>query len=236
MKQFLKAILSFSIFPILMVGCSSNPDKGSMSGHRIYIPQEKVIYNRHIEPKTIPYAYNTWSTVITNLQEIREYEKFLEKNNVGNIIPSYELLRTARDWEKCGSSEYMVPNRELWPNQVPTLRVFKYLIASNILTDFTVTSVYRDLPLNKCAGGANSSRHLFNSAIDFRIGPAVPKAEDYAYIENTKYHLCQFWRQYGQSLNMGLGLYSTGQIHIDTAGFRTWGPNLSRTSSMCSTN
>lgn len=236
MKHFLKAILSFSISPILMVGCSSTPDKGSMSVQRIYIPQEKVIYNKHLEPKTIPYSYNIWSTVITNLQAIREYEKYLEKNNVGNIIPSYELLRTARDWEKCGSSEYMVPNRELWQNQVPTLRVFKYLIASNILTDFTVTSVYRDLPLNKCAGGANSSRHLFNSAIDFRIGPDVPKAEDYAYIENTKYLLCQFWRQYGQSLNMGLGLYSTGQIHIDTAGFRTWGPNLSHTSSRCSTN
>src|SRR5690606_36411782 len=140
---------------------------------------------------------------------------------------------TARDWAKCGRSQYMIPSRELWANQVPTLRVFKYLVAANVLTDFEVTSVYRDLPLNQCAGGANSSRHLYNSAIDFRIGPEYPQAQDYSYIENTKFKLCQFWAQHGQSLNMGLGMYAFGQIHIDTQGYRTWGPSLGRNSSMC---
>jgi len=32
---------------------------------------------------------------------------------------------------------------------------------------------------------------------------------------------------------MGLGLYASGQIHIDTQGYRTWGPDLTRNSSMC---
>jgi uncharacterized protein YcbK (DUF882 family) len=127
----------------------------------------------------------------------------------------------------------MIPNRELWKNQVETLRIFKYLVAAKVLTDFEVTSVYRDLSLNQCAGGAGSSRHLFNSAIDFRIGPVYPMPQDYAYIEHTKFRLCEFWRQHGQSFNMGLGLYANGQIHIDTYGYRTWGPNLSRTSSPC---
>ena len=57
-------------------------------------------------------------------------------------------------------------------------------------------------------------------------------AQDYAFIENTKFKLCQFWAQHGQSLNMGIGLYSSGQIHIDTQGYRTWGPDLTRNSSM----
>jgi hypothetical protein len=61
----------------------------------------------------------------------------------------------------------------------------------------------------------------------------VPQAEDYAFIENSKFKLWQFWVQYGQSLNMGLGLYASGQIHIDTQGYRTWGPDHSRHSSMC---
>ena len=235
MKHFLKALLSFSFIPLVMVGCSSNPNQGSGShpGKRIFIPHENVTFDRKVPPKVIPYAYNSWTAVSDNLKQIRDYEIFLEKNGVGNIIPSYELLRTARDWQKCGRSEYMVPSRELWANQVPTLKIFKYLIASKVLTDFTVTSVYRDLSLNQCAGGASSSRHLFNSAIDFRIGPAIPQPEDYAYIEYTKFKLCQFWSQYGSSLKMGLGLYSSGQIHIDSQGFRTWGPNLSRSSSMC---
>ena len=175
-----------------MIGCTTSSHKGQTiitpDGKRIFIPQEKISFDRPAPPKIIPYTYNAWLSVGDTLARVREYEVFLERNGVGNIIPSFELLRTARDWQKCG----------------------------------------------QCAGGANSSRHLFNSAIDFRIGSENPQPEDYAYIENTKYRLCQFWTQHGQSLNMGLGLYASGQIHIDTQGYRTWGPDLSRNSSMCS--
>lgn len=188
---------------------------------------------RPVRPKVTPNSYLNWLQNPSNRIQIQEYEQFLSRNDVANIVPNYELLKTARDWQKCGRSEYAVPNRELWNNAIPTLRVLKYLVAAKILTDFEVTSVYRDLPLNQCAGGANSSRHLFNSAIDFRIGPEIPQPQDYAFIENTKFKLCQFWNQHGQSLNMGLGLYSSGQIHIDTQGYRTWGPDHSRNSSMC---
>jgi hypothetical protein len=235
MKHFVKAALAVAIVPFIIIGCSSSPKTGTTTkdGTRIYIPREKIIVDRPIPPKVIPNSYHNWSSVSYNLSLAREYDHFLQRNQVGNIIPMHELLRTARDWEKCGRSEYMVPSRELWNNQIPTLRVFKYLVAAKVLTDFEVTSVYRDLPLNKCAGGANSSRHLFNSAIDFRIGPQYPRAEDYAFIEASKFKLCQFWSQHGQSFNMGLGLYASGQIHIDTQGFRTWGPDLSRHSSMC---
>ena len=237
MKDILKSLLSVSAISLLMIGCTSSPQKGqtitTTNGQRIFIPQEKITFERPIPQKVMPTSYRNWLINNNNQSQAREYERFLEQNNVGNIIPSFELFKTARDWQKCGKSEYMVPNREIWGNQIQTLRVFKYLVASKVLTDFEVTSVYRDLPLNQCAGGAGSSRHLFNSAIDFRIGPAYPRAEDYAFIENTKFKLCQFWAQHGQSLNMGLGLYASGQIHIDTQGYRTWGADLSRNSSMC---
>lgn len=237
MKYILKGLLAVSIVPIMMIGCSSSPSKTQPTktpGHRIFIPQEQVIINRPIPAKVTPTSYLVWLSQNNNRAQASEYERFLEQNGVGHVIPSFELFKTARDWEKCGRSQYMVPNRELWKNQIPTLKVFKYLIASKVLTDFEVTSVYRDLPLNQCAGGAGSSRHLFNSAMDFRIGPENPTPQDYSFIENTKFKLCQFWAQNGQGLNMGLGLYATGQIHIDTQGFRTWGPDHSRNSSMCS--
>lgn len=238
MKPFFKALLTFSIAPLIVIGCTSPtptpPTLKTPDGKIIDLPSDTSAFSSRPAPiKTSPYTYNHWIAVVENLRTAQEYEQFLTQKGVGNIIPSFELLRTARDWQRCGRSQYMVPNRELWNNQVATLTVFKYLVASKILTDFEVTSVYRDYPLNKCAGGANSSRHLFNSAIDFRIGPQYPTAEDYAYIEHTKFRLCQFWAQYGQSFNMGLGLYSSGQIHIDTQGYRTWGPDLSRYSSPC---
>ncbi len=237
MEFILKGLLTVGMTALILTGCTTAPQKSqtisTSSGHRIYIPEEKITIERPIPPKTSPASYRQWLLADDNQARARDYERFLEQNNSGNIIPSFELFKTARDWDKCGKTEYMIPSRELWNNQLPTLKVFKYLVASKVLTDFTVTSVYRDLPLNQCAGGAGSSRHLFNSAIDFRIGPAYPQAEDYAYIEQSKFKLCQFWAQYGQSLNMGLGLYASGQIHIDTQGYRTWGPDLTRNSSMC---
>lgn len=237
MKLILKGLCSISAISLILIGCTSSPQKGrtivTNDGQRIYIPQEKITYERPARPKVMPNSYRVWLMQGNNQAEAREYEQYLERNNVGNIIPSFELFKSARAWQKCGKSEYMVPNRELWSNQLPTLKVFKYLVAARILTDFEVTSVYRDLPLNQCAGGAGSSRHLYNSAIDFRIGPEFPQAEDYAFIENSKFKLCQFWQNYGQSLNMGLGLYATGQIHIDTQGYRTWGPDLTRNTSLC---
>ena len=237
MEFILKGLLAVGVTTMILAGCTSSPQKNptisTSHGQRIYIPEEKITIERPIPPKTMPSSYRQWLIYGDNQSRARDYERFLEQNNAGNIIPSFELFKTARDWDKCGKSEYMIPSRELWSNQLPTLKVFKYLVASKVLTDFTVTSVYRDLPLNQCAGGAGSSRHLFNSAIDFRIGPENPQPQDYAYIEHTKFKLCQFWSQYGQSLNMGLGLYASGQIHIDTQGYRTWGPDLTRNSSMC---
>lgn len=235
MMKILKGLTMIGIASIGLAACTTSPQKttANKQNNRLPIPQEKVSVEQPLVPKTVPASYRYWLASGDNRIRAREYERFLEQNNVGNIIPSFELFKTARSWEKCNSSEYMVPNRELWQNQLPTLKVFKYLVAAKVLTDFEVTSVYRDLTLNQCAGGAPSSRHLFNSAIDFRLGPVYPRAEDYAQIENSKFKLCQFWSQYGQSFNMGLGLYATGQIHIDTQGYRTWGPDLTRNSSMC---
>lgn len=236
MNVILKGIFSVSAITLTMIGCTSTPQTYPIpksSQNRIYIPQEQISTERPVRPKVMPSSYRNWLIQDDNQSRVREYERFLEQNNVGNIIPSFELFKSARDWQRCGKSEYMVPNRELWPNQLNTLKVFKYLVAAKILTDFEVTSVYRDLPLNQCAGGAGSSRHLFNSAIDFRIGPEFPNTSDYAYIENSKFKLCQFWMTHGQSLNMGLGLYASGQIHIDTQGYRTWGPDLTRNTSLC---
>ena len=185
MQNKLQGLFSFFIIPVMMVGCVSSTTKVPQNnniGKRIYIPQEQVTITRPIPNKIEPASYRIWLNQGENYARVREYEQFLTRNNLAHIIPSFELLRTARDWQKCGRSEYMVPNRELWNNSLSTLRVFKYLIAAKILTDFEVTSVYRDLPLNQCAGGASSSKHLFNSAIDLRIGPEFPQPGPYAII------------------------------------------------------
>lgn len=127
---------------------------------------------------------------------------------------------------KCGVEPYAVPPREIWSNIVPTLSILKALVEDGVINDFEVTSVYRALSLNRCAGGADASRHVFNAALDFRIGPEQPSDLDQFNIQQTKTKLCQFWATKGQAFNMGLGVYASGQIHIDSQGFRAWGQTI----------
>lgn len=54
-------------------------------------------------------------------------------------------------------------------NIVPTLSILKALVDDGVINDFEVTSAYRALSLNRCAGGADASRHVFTQRLDFRI-------------------------------------------------------------------
>ena len=45
--------------------------------------------------------------------------------------------------------------------------------------------------------------------------------------------LCAYWRTRGAARKFGLGFYSPTEIHVDTSGFRTWGEDYHRGSSLC---
>lgn len=62
----------------------------------------------------------------------------------------------------------------------------------------------------------------------------VPEYEDNLWrLSNLQDSLCQFWQYQGESHNFGLGLYSTGAIHLDTDSYRKWGFNHTSSSSAC---
>lgn len=172
---------------------------------------------------TLPQDYLQWLAQADHRQQVSDYQRFLQGHHLDRLVPEYEFLRTARDWQKCGVEPYAVPPRELWPNILPTLNILKALVDQGVIEDFEVTSVYRAWSLNRCAGGADSSKHIFNAAMDFRLGPVEPDAAQLEQILYRKNKLCEFWRQQGMALNMGLGIYASGQIHIDSQGYRTWG-------------
>ena len=96
-----------------------------------------------------------------------------------------------------------MPPREIWSNIVPTLSILKALVDDGVINDFEVTSVYRALSLNRCAGGADASRHVFNAALDFRIGPEQPSDLDQFNIQQTKTKLCRFGPQKAKRLIWG---------------------------------
>lgn len=164
--------------------------------------------------------------------QVADYQRYLNARvGAHNVPPLSQLLTTARSWDKCGYEPYQLPPQELWANIVPTLRLYSELKNQGILpASSEIRSVYRSPGLNDCAGGAGSSKHMTAGAIDIW----VPEYEDNPWLLSTMQDgLCQFWQYQGQSHNFGLGLYSTGAIHLDTEGYRKWGFNHASSSSSC---
>ncbi|MCC7250129.1 MAG: DUF882 domain-containing protein [Lysobacter sp.] len=157
--------------------------------------------------------------------EAERYAAFLRGEGLESVVPPMPLSRSARDWKRCERDEFAVPPESLQSNMLPTLRLVARLRDEGILDPARARSVYRDPALNECAGGSPGSKHVQNQAIDFDL-PDRP--------DNVT-RLCAFWREHGEALRMGLGFYSPTTIHVDTGGYRTWGTDYTRRTSLCLT-
>ncbi|MFH3935035.1 D-Ala-D-Ala carboxypeptidase ZrlA, partial [Acinetobacter nosocomialis] len=187
-----------------LAACSTQTPQPTITHRSPTLPQPSKTV---VKIKQQPEDYVVWIATLDHRQSVQAYKQFLKQKGLADLVPDHELLRSARDWQKCGVEPYAVPPREIWSNIVPTLNILKALVDDGVINDFEVTSVYRALALNRCAGGADASRHVFNAALDFRIGPEQPSDLDQFNIQQTKTKLCQFWATKGQALNMGLGVY-----------------------------
>src|SRR3954453_17107657 len=148
---------------------------------------------------------------------VRTFNDYLTTYGVGGIVPTWQLLRTASDWQKCGAPAFEVPPTADWPNVVQTLR---YVCDKVIPTVGPVepVSVYRNPLLNQCAGGAQESAHRFMQAVD--MVPLNPITRD-ALIRT----LCAVHARNGEPYGVGLGFYVGLRFHVDSRKFRTWGVN-----------
>ena len=155
--------------------------------------------------------------------ENRKFREMLVEARLYGVVPIHQLLRSASDWRLCQASPFAVPPASHWPAVRSTLALIQTLDRQGILRQFEVVSAYRDPRLNACAGGAPSSAHMRAFAVDLLLPRGVDPSP-----------LCRFWQQHGQAWNMGLGRYPSGRIHIDTAGYRTWGGDGGAGSSFCS--
>lgn len=208
---------------------------------RVYInkPRAGTGYNHDYNTSNNYYSnapvmdFDTWlDSNRFRAQEVANYQRYLSSQiGAQNVPPLEQLLTTARSWDKCGYEPYQLPPQELWSNIVPTLRLYSLLKSQGVLPASTeIRSVYRSPGLNSCAGGASSSKHMTAGAMDIW----VPEYQDnFWLLSKMQDDLCQFWHYQGESHNLGLGLYSTGAVHLDTQGYRKWGFNHAASSSSC---
>ena len=166
--------------------------------------------------------YLQWSAS-PQAEGVTRYQQYLDAQGLGQVAPMRSLLRSARSWRECHASEFALPPPPLWPNLLPTLRVLRDLRAAGLVDPTLAASGYRDPELNQCAGGAARSRHVSNNALDFDLRASA----------DVVTRLCEYWRRQGPALKMGLGFYTDTRIHLDTSGFRTWGRDHTRRTSLC---
>lgn len=152
------------------------------------------------------------------------YQATLRRHQVDAVVPLPGLLRSGRRWRACGIAEFILPPTPRQADMVPTLQALRALQGGGLLAGAQVASGYRDASINRCEGGSSKSRHLDNNALDLDIPAASPAATA---------RLCAWWRRHGAAWRLGLGVYDDHRVHIDTSGFRTWGPDYTRHSSAC---
>jgi len=148
---------------------------------------------------------------------VRSFNDYLTTYGVGGVVPTWQLLRTASDWQKCGAPPFEVPPSEDWPNVVQALRYIRDKVIPAI-GPVEPVSVYRNPTLNQCAGGAQESAHRFMQAVD--MVPLRPITRN-ALIEQ----MCAIHARTGPSYGVGLGFYVGLRFHVDSRKFRTWGVN-----------
>lgn len=147
--------------------------------------------------------------------DVEALEKWLRAKRVHDVLPTWQVLRTASMWKVCNGPPFEVPPRKLWANLAATLRFVRDHVRP-ALGPLQAVSAYRNPELNICARGAANSAHRDFSALDL-----VP-AKDLTRLQ-IFHQLCPVHSFKGPAAGVGLGFYSFARFHIDTRSFRRWG-------------
>ena len=152
--------------------------------------------------------------------KVKGFNDYLTQWGVSGIVPTWQLLRTATSWQRCGGAPFEVPPLSEWPHIVQTLRYINdYVIP--MVGPVEAVSAYRNPSLNVCAGGAPESAHKHYSAVDL-----VPLRQTTR--EELMRKLCAVHARRGTDYQVGLGFYAFLRFHVDTTKYRRWGadPNV----------
>ena len=160
-------------------------------------------------------GYRSWYLAMpARAAQVKAFNDYLVSAQVGGIVPTWQLFRTATSWKDCGAQPFEIPPTEEWPHIIDTLRYIRdYVIPA--LGPVEPVSVYRNPALNVCAGGAPESAHKLYSAID--MVPLRPITR-----EAMMRTLCGNHSAHGEAYHAGLGFYAFMRFHVDSTKYRRW--------------
>lgn len=161
-----------------------------------------------------------------NLEELAAFRDYLAAQGLQSVVPIWQLTRTSSSWRACGAQPFEVPPVEKWGRIVKTLRFVRDDVVPRV-GDVEPLSAYRNEALNTCSNGAPQSAHRQFFALD--LTPVNTAVERGAMIRS----ICAAHARAGDAYDAGLGFYTGRRFHVDSSGFRKWGPNGKGTTSPC---
>jgi hypothetical protein len=188
------------------------------TGSVVYAPATAPAWNPAADYITIGQdeaGYRNWyMAAASHASRVKAFNAYLDQYEVSGVLPTWQILRTATSWHRCGGQPFEVPPTSEWPHIVQTLRYIRDYVVPAI-GPVEAVSAYRNPSLNACAGGAPESAHKHYSAIDMVPLHPITRPE-------LMRKLCAAQGRRGADYQVGLGFYAFLRFHVDTTKYRRW--------------
>jgi hypothetical protein len=116
---------------------------GTAAEAQTYNPTERYIIPGQDDP-----GYRAWYLASpTHPIRIAGLHHYLTRYGAGWILPTWQIVRTASDWSKCGEAAFEVPPTSEWPHIVQTLRFVRDEVIP-VVGPVEAVSTYRNPRLN----------------------------------------------------------------------------------------
>ncbi len=159
-------------------------------------------------------------------EDVRAFRTYLASHGVDDVVPIWQLVRTSSSWRECAAGRFEVAPRDKWDNIVTTLKFIEKDVVPAV-GPVQAVSGYRNENLNRCSAGAPASAHRMFFALDL-----MPVDADVSRGELIQ-GVCRAHARDGRAHETGLGFYNGVRFHVDSNGFRRWGPDGRGASSPC---
>jgi hypothetical protein len=172
--------------------------------------------------------FEAWLRAPEHRARLGAFRDYLAAAGVASIVPIWQLTRTSSSWRECGAEPFEAPPQDKWAHIVTTLKFVRDDVEPAV-GKVEPLSAYRNEALNKCSHGAPESAHRNFFALD--LTPVSQAVDRGAIIRSV----CAAHARDGRAYDTGLGFYSGRRFHVDSAGFRKWGPDGKGATSPCVT-
>ena len=148
--------------PIMMLAAAVSQPVGAMPPLP-WNPTAPYVITGQDEP-----GYRSWYLAASWRRPwVRSFNDYLAAQGVGGVVPTWQLLRTASDWFKCGDNAFEMPPVAEWPKLVESLRFVRDVVIPAV-GPVEAVSVYRNPLLNNCAGGMTANRYnTYNEILNY---------------------------------------------------------------------